>query len=104
MTIDGCFLIEILRSFKGKTIGDYDVHDPVFSSSGLEGLFTHLIRDMLMIENQLPLVVLERLLGMGNGKTAEEVSFSSFIVFRTLCFTCLMGILFKYYMTTLYFT
>lgn len=34
-----------------------------------------------MIENQLPLVVLESLLGMDNGKTEEEVSFSSFIVF-----------------------
>lgn len=58
MILDGCFMLEILR---GSTI-DYASNDPIFSKHGKILYIMPLIkRDMLMLENQLPMRVLDEL-------------------------------------------
>ncbi|KAM1014939.1 UPF0481 protein At3g47200-like isoform X1 [Malus sylvestris] len=62
MVLDGCFLIELFR--KGLSILEQDENDPddtddpVFSVSCMLGYLQH---DILLLENQLPWFVLERL-------------------------------------------
>ncbi|KAF7848635.1 hypothetical protein BT93_L1782 [Corymbia citriodora subsp. variegata] len=60
MVIDGCFVIELFLGFtEGFTELGYPHNDPVFSMR--ESLHT-IQRDMIMLENQIPLFILERLL------------------------------------------
>ncbi|KFK34277.1 hypothetical protein AALP_AA5G124000 [Arabis alpina] len=60
LVLDGCFVLELFRGAdKGFSVLGYGRNDPVFATRGL----MHLIqRDMVMLENQLPLFVLNRLL------------------------------------------
>uniref|UniRef100_A0A0E0MG41 Uncharacterized protein n=1 Tax=Oryza punctata TaxID=4537 RepID=A0A0E0MG41_ORYPU len=74
MIVDGCFLLEVMRAAAavapapaaGKPHAaaeeDYAENDPVFSRHGVLYMVPYIRRDMLMLENQLPLLVLERLL------------------------------------------
>uniref|UniRef100_A0A0D9X6U7 Uncharacterized protein n=1 Tax=Leersia perrieri TaxID=77586 RepID=A0A0D9X6U7_9ORYZ len=65
MVLDGCFLLEVMRTaeLNGREASDdYAVDDPVFSRHGELYVFPYVRRDMLMIENQLPLLVLQRIL------------------------------------------
>uniref|UniRef100_J3N8V7 Uncharacterized protein n=2 Tax=Oryza brachyantha TaxID=4533 RepID=J3N8V7_ORYBR len=62
MIVDGCFLLEVMRTAAGKHVDDYAANDPVFSRHGVLYMVPYIRRDMLMLENQLPLLVLERLL------------------------------------------
>ncbi|MED6175795.1 hypothetical protein PIB30_081739, partial [Stylosanthes scabra] len=68
LVLDGCFVLEILRGVTEKEgfekLG-YSNNDPVFSMNR----WIHSIRnDMMMLENQLPLFVLQRLLRLQLGK------------------------------------
>ena len=64
MIVDGCFLLEVMRATNldgsGKNAGDYAPNDPIFSRHGELYMFPYIRRDMLVIENQLPLLVLDR--------------------------------------------
>uniref|UniRef100_A0A0E0BJZ0 Uncharacterized protein n=1 Tax=Oryza glumipatula TaxID=40148 RepID=A0A0E0BJZ0_9ORYZ len=83
MIVDGCFLLEVMRAAAAVSpatpapaaVGkphaaaaakeeeeDYAENDPVFSRHGVLYMVPYIRRDMLMLENQLPLLVLERLL------------------------------------------
>jgi hypothetical protein len=66
MVTDGCFLLEIMRAATGWEMNSYAHDDPVFSDHGLLYTVPYIRRDM--IENQLPLLVLERLLAVESGK------------------------------------
>ncbi|WOL02522.1 UPF0481 protein [Canna indica] len=66
MIMDACFMLEIMRTAAG-TYNDYAVNDPIFSSHGMLYNVPYIKRDMLMIENQLPLLALEKLLTVENG-------------------------------------
>ncbi|WVZ90198.1 hypothetical protein U9M48_036524 [Paspalum notatum var. saurae] len=68
MVTDGCFLLEVMRTATGWEVNDYAAEDPVFSAHGLLYTVPYIRRDMLMIENQLPLLVLDRLLAVERGK------------------------------------
>ncbi|XP_031490589.1 UPF0481 protein At3g47200-like [Nymphaea colorata] len=70
MVIDGCFMLEILRMRKGT--GDYSPSDPIFSSHGMLYALPYIKRDMLMLENQIPLLVLDRLVAVETGKPRSE--------------------------------
>ncbi|KAM0934768.1 hypothetical protein DsansV1_C30g0213941 [Dioscorea sansibarensis] len=65
MLVDGCFMLEILHmatADKPDKPGDrYCESDPIFSSHGMLYTLPYIKRDMLMLENQLPLLVLETL-------------------------------------------
>lgn len=63
MILDGCFMLEILRT-DVQALDDYAANDPIFSSHGKLYIMPFLKRDMLMIENQLPILLLERLVAV----------------------------------------
>ncbi|KAK9163830.1 hypothetical protein Syun_004732 [Stephania yunnanensis] len=70
LVLDGCFILEL---FRGVAIGfkqlDYSHNDPVFAMRG----FMHSIqRDMIMLENQLPLFILDRLMGLQVGDPLQK--------------------------------
>lgn len=61
MVRDGCFMIDILHSATGYG-SEYSANDPVFGRSAQSNVvYQNIKRDMLLIENQLPLLVLEKL-------------------------------------------
>ncbi|XAR60994.1 hypothetical protein NMG60_11034561 [Bertholletia excelsa] len=64
MLVDGCFMLEILgvASELGLEYG-YSDEDPVFGHHGKLNIFPLIRRDMLLMENQLPMLVLFKLLG-----------------------------------------
>ncbi|KAL5700864.1 hypothetical protein ACHQM5_026266 [Ranunculus cassubicifolius] len=62
MLLDACFILELLRvSVKGFIYCGYSWGDPIFSS---RGALPTIQRDLLMLENQLPLFVLDRLFAL----------------------------------------
>ncbi|KAF7848728.1 hypothetical protein BT93_L1616 [Corymbia citriodora subsp. variegata] len=72
MITDGCFLLEILRTTIEEKL-DYAVNDPIFSSHGKLHIMPYIKRDMLMLENQLPMLVLDRLVAVeSDGKKGYE--------------------------------
>ncbi|KAF5449162.1 hypothetical protein F2P56_029639 [Juglans regia] len=62
MTLDGCFMLEILLASTANQLEDDDSKDPIFSKHGKLYIMPHIRRDMLMLENQIPMQVLELLL------------------------------------------
>ncbi|KAM7501604.1 hypothetical protein LguiB_000508 [Lonicera macranthoides] len=71
MILDGCFMLEILRM--GTQISnDYAANDPIFSNHGQIYIMPFFRYDMLMLENQLPLLVLQKLLLVESGKEIED--------------------------------
>ncbi|TVU50282.1 hypothetical protein EJB05_01648, partial [Eragrostis curvula] len=69
---DGCFLLEVMRTALGWAANDYAGDDPVFSPHGLLYTVPYIRRDMLMIENQLLLRVLDRLVAVEGSKDGNE--------------------------------
>ncbi|KAK3412051.1 hypothetical protein EUGRSUZ_I00808, partial [Eucalyptus grandis] len=65
MVLDGCFVIELFRGVAEgfKELG-YPRNDPIFS---MRGSMHTIQRDMIMLENQIPLFILDQLLGLQLG-------------------------------------
>ncbi|KAF8026785.1 hypothetical protein BT93_F3305 [Corymbia citriodora subsp. variegata] len=70
MVLDGCFVIEMFRGFvEGfKNLG-YPLNDPVFS---MQPSILQIQRDMIMLENQIPLFILDQLLGLQFGDPNQK--------------------------------
>lgn len=72
MVTDGCFLLEMARTLdlfiQDKTDAEYTANDPVFSKHGLYYLFCAIQVDMVVIENQLPLLTLQSLVEVEQSK------------------------------------
>ncbi|KAJ7952819.1 hypothetical protein O6P43_024604 [Quillaja saponaria] len=70
LVLDGCFVLEL---FRGATQGfkqlGYPRNDPIFA---MRGSMHSIQRDMIMLENQLPLFVLDRLLGLQLGYPEQK--------------------------------
>jgi hypothetical protein len=69
MVLDGCFLLEVMRAAgrDGKGGGDeYAPNDPIFSHHGALYMLPYICRDMLVLENQLPLLLLQKLVAVEN--------------------------------------
>ncbi|XP_006663500.1 UPF0481 protein At3g47200-like [Oryza brachyantha] len=62
MLTDGCFLLELIQMCDGRF--DYLSHDPVFGTHGRVYVWPVVQSDMLVLENQLPLLLLKRLLAV----------------------------------------
>ncbi|KAD2804484.1 hypothetical protein E3N88_37861 [Mikania micrantha] len=74
MILDGCFMLEILRAANPQDgdgdgdgraddhVDDYASNDPIFSNHGKLYIMPYLKRDMLMLENQLPMLLLNTLI------------------------------------------
>ncbi|XP_030452033.1 UPF0481 protein At3g47200-like [Syzygium oleosum] len=63
MITDGCFMLEILRT-RTEEVNDYEPNDPIFSNHGKFYVSLVIERDMLLLENQLPMLVLDRLVAV----------------------------------------
>ncbi|URD83332.1 Pentatricopeptide repeat-containing protein [Musa troglodytarum] len=64
MILDGCFMLEIIRVATKKLYDGghgYEKYEPIFSDHGNLYTVPFIRRDMMMIENQLPLLVLYKL-------------------------------------------
>ncbi|KAK9713563.1 hypothetical protein RND81_06G035500 [Saponaria officinalis] len=75
MVLDGCFVIELLKGYvEGFENLGYERNDPIFA---VRGMMYSIRRDMMMIENQIPLFVLDKVLELQlndpskNGLVAE---------------------------------
>ncbi|EYU23678.1 hypothetical protein MIMGU_mgv1a006652mg [Erythranthe guttata] len=91
MILDGCFILEILRTTDSAThthhstqthdqttssnatnhSEDYASNDPIFSTHGKLYIVPYLKRDMLMLENQIPMLVLEKLVFVQNANVVK---------------------------------
>ncbi|KAJ4714817.1 hypothetical protein OWV82_013246 [Melia azedarach] len=70
VVLDGCFVLELFRgAAEGFTGLGYPRNDPVFS---MRGSMHSIQRDMIMLENQLPLFILDRLLGLQFGDPDQK--------------------------------
>jgi hypothetical protein len=78
MVMDGCFLLEWIRAedlqVRGKVDEDYATNDPIFSNHSTVNLWGTMKRDMICMENQIPLVVLQRLLAVQRGTSLVRTS------------------------------
>ncbi|MBA0755442.1 hypothetical protein Gogos_019825 [Gossypium gossypioides] len=71
MILDGCFMLEILCLDTHK-MEDYAETDPIFSNHGQIHIIPFIKRDMLMLENQLPMQVLHSLVDVDSNGTKDE--------------------------------
>ncbi|XP_039118364.1 UPF0481 protein At3g47200-like [Dioscorea cayenensis subsp. rotundata] len=79
MITDGCFMLELLRIDKNQPVKTpYAKHDPIFSDHATEHKLLHIKRDMLMLENQLPLLVLKVLHQEKTDKKINKLVFKFF--------------------------
>ncbi|KAF7850674.1 hypothetical protein BT93_L5120 [Corymbia citriodora subsp. variegata] len=73
MVLDGCFVIELFQGVKEErgfeTLG-YDHDDPIFSSKC--GSMPMIQRDMIMLENQIPLFILNQLFYLQQDQPDQE--------------------------------
>lgn len=80
MVLDGCFMLEILRKATAMSDQDQTTHprddyasnDPIFSNHGKLYLMPYIKRDMLMLENQLPILLLKKLLAVSNDNSNPQ--------------------------------
>ncbi|KAF7123179.1 hypothetical protein RHSIM_Rhsim12G0027100 [Rhododendron simsii] len=54
MILDGCFMLEVMRT-STLEMDDYSANDPIFSKHGKLHIVPCIRRDMMMLENQLPI-------------------------------------------------
>ncbi|XP_058096185.1 UPF0481 protein At3g47200-like [Magnolia sinica] len=92
MIFDGCFMLEIFKTSEDVPI-DYAYNDPIFSKHGKLCIMPHIKRDMLMIENQLPLLVLKTLVAVQSGNPKDEEYINQLVMnfFATGSSTSKMG-------------
>ncbi|KAL6190716.1 hypothetical protein ACLB2K_037110 [Fragaria x ananassa] len=83
MILDGCFMLEILRT-AAHVLDDYAPNDPIFSDHGRLHVMPFIKRDMLMLENQLPMLVLEKLVAVEHDK-AKDAGFVTKLIVKFLC-------------------
>jgi hypothetical protein len=79
MILDGCFILEILRA-NDCVLDDYAENDPVFGEHGKFYVLPYIKRDMLMLENQIPMLVLRTLIQVETGM--EQVTYDQFRICR----------------------
>ncbi|XP_061995039.1 UPF0481 protein At3g47200-like [Rosa rugosa] len=83
MILDGCFMLEILRT-AAHVLDDYAPNDPIFGNHGRLHVVPYINRDMLMLENQLPMLVLEKLVAVEHDKAKDE-GFVTKLILKFLC-------------------
>ncbi|KAL3609606.1 hypothetical protein D5086_000626 [Populus alba] len=71
MILDGCFMLEIIR-LATHSLDGYAANDPIFSSHGRLHIAPYIRRDMLLLENQLPMLVLYKLVALESDGAQDE--------------------------------
>ncbi|KAI3887033.1 hypothetical protein MKX03_025607 [Papaver bracteatum] len=75
MIQDGCFILEFLAaSANYHKINSYSLKDPMFSYHGTIVNYNPVMHDLLLVENQLPYLVLFRLWSISTGSSENEVN------------------------------
>lgn len=86
LVLDGCFILELFRGYtEGFEKLGYERNDPIFA---MRGMMYSIRRDMMMIENQAPLFVLDRLLELqirGERKVKGLIVELALVFFDPLC-------------------
>ena len=101
MIIDGCFMLEVLRAAAAvardscTVVAEYARNDPVFSAHGVVNMVPYIRRDMLLLENQLPLLLLRLIVSVENSKPRKVMALFCFSSFRFLFFF-FQGLLFLF--------
>uniref|UniRef100_A0A804MV24 Uncharacterized protein n=1 Tax=Zea mays TaxID=4577 RepID=A0A804MV24_MAIZE len=75
MIVDGCFLLEVIKATEmdgRNVVSDYAPNDPIFSHHGVLYMVPYIRRDMLMLENQLPLLLLEKLVAVQTERRRDQ--------------------------------
>ncbi|KAM5568431.1 hypothetical protein ABKV19_016142 [Rosa sericea] len=85
MFLDGCFMLELLRT-ASHILDDYAPTDPIFSKHGKFHVMPFIKRNMLMLEKQLPMLVLVKLVAVETDKAKDEESVNRLIV--KFCCSC----------------
>ncbi|KAI8526871.1 hypothetical protein RHMOL_Rhmol12G0031300 [Rhododendron molle] len=70
MILDGCFMLEVMRT-STLEMDDYSVNDPIFSKHGKLHVVPYIRRDMMMLENQLPMLLLTTLVAVEKEEGTE---------------------------------
>ncbi|XP_065870519.1 UPF0481 protein At3g47200-like [Euphorbia lathyris] len=87
MILDGCFMLEIFR-WSAYNLDDYATNDPIFSDRGKIYMMPRIMLDMLLLENQLPLLLLHKLISVQtNGQQKDEEDFVNRMILK-FCFPC----------------
>ncbi|KAK7300371.1 hypothetical protein RJT34_11215 [Clitoria ternatea] len=71
MILDGCFMLQILRTSEHDE-NDYAENDPIFGDHGRQFVVPYILRDMLMLENQLPMTVLRTLIEVETDHSSQQ--------------------------------
>ncbi|XP_058194523.1 UPF0481 protein At3g47200-like [Rhododendron vialii] len=89
MILDGCFMLEVLRNNtqtvdqkSTQTVNDYVANDPIISNHGKLHIVPSIRRDMLMLENQLPMLLLTTLL---DEETKQDEEFVNKLILQFCC-------------------
>ncbi|KAG5520660.1 hypothetical protein RHGRI_033293 [Rhododendron griersonianum] len=85
MILDGCFMLEVLRTWTSQRTHDYSYSDPIFSAHGKLHIVPYIRRDMMMLENQLPMLLLTTLLAVENEETQQDEESVNKLI-REFCF------------------
>ncbi|KAG5520653.1 hypothetical protein RHGRI_033286 [Rhododendron griersonianum] len=93
MILDGCFMLEVLRLLH---LDDYAPNDPIFSSIGKLHVVPYIRRDMIMLENQLPMLLLTTLLAVEKEGTQQDDGEFHEIVNKLICKFCFPNPWFPY--------
>ncbi|CAL1383558.1 unnamed protein product [Linum trigynum] len=81
MIVDGCFMLEVLR-VATHTLDDYAQSDPIFSTHGRIYLMPYIKRDMMMLENQLPMLLLDKLLAVECGDACKDEEYVNKLILK----------------------
>ncbi|MCL7032268.1 hypothetical protein MKW94_005994 [Papaver nudicaule] len=74
MLIDGVFVLEFLSVTRGNQNNyDYAATDPIFGHEGHMLIYGAIMQDLLMVENQLPYLVLSTLLSVSEGLPEQSI-------------------------------
>ncbi|KAH7856617.1 hypothetical protein Vadar_003568 [Vaccinium darrowii] len=85
MIVDGCFILEIFR--KDAWLVHRDIDDPLYETSWM---YENLYHDLILLENQIPWFILERLFNLTLSDHEQEQDFLSKLVLAFFETTMLM--------------
>ncbi|XP_058195250.1 UPF0481 protein At3g47200-like [Rhododendron vialii] len=91
MILDGCFVLEVMRT-STLQVNYYSENDPIFSEHGKLHIVPYIRRDMMMLENQLPMLLLTTLVAV---EKEEGTKFHE-IVNKLICKFCFPNPWFPY--------
>ncbi|KAI9095406.1 hypothetical protein K1719_026440 [Acacia pycnantha] len=85
MILDGCFMLEVLRFADCDNGGCYAENDPIFSCHGKLHIIPYIKRDMVMLENQIPMMVLEKLIEFEGNQAHQDPESLNKLILKFLC-------------------